>query len=91
MSPLWRPDGKELYFLGLDGMAIAVGIDTTGGITATIPSPMIPTAIRSAQDFHPWAISADGKRFLVKVPEEIGPERPIIVTLDWRSLTARRQ
>ena len=40
-QPLWRSDGKELFFLTEEGM-MAVTIDTTNGFRAGSPQPLIP-------------------------------------------------
>jgi Tol biopolymer transport system component len=89
-QPHWRGDGKELFFLSLDGglMAVDVRAEETG-LTVGIPSTLIPVrdlrAIVQGPDFTDWGLSSDGQRFLVKRSIESRRER-LHVLLDWPSL-----
>ena len=85
-QPKWRGDGKELFYAAPDGqlMALDVGEGTAG------PEVSLPMALFEVGDFNPgdddYGVSADGQRFLVKVP--VGgdtPERIHVVT-NWTSL-----
>jgi eukaryotic-like serine/threonine-protein kinase len=40
-TPLWSRDGKELYYLSPDGMAMSVDVKTSGIFQAGIPKPML--------------------------------------------------
>ena len=63
--PLWRRDGKELFYLSSTGMAMAVDVQTSGIFQAGIPKPLfkVPRGIVY------WDVTSDGKRFLMPVPE----------------------
>ncbi len=63
-TPLWERDGKELFYLSLDGEAMEVDVNTTGIFQAGIPKPMfkVPPGVLF------WDISPDGKRFLMVAP-----------------------
>jgi len=82
-EPLWRRDGKELYFRrGPDVLAVPV----TAGAT-----PQFGTAARlftgsyvGRARWTKYDISPDGKRFLMIRSERLG-ER-IEVTTDWTTL-----
>ena len=41
--PVWRADGKELFYLGADGTMMAVPIDATGQFDAGVPQALFPT------------------------------------------------
>ena len=41
--PVWRADGKELFYLGADGTLMAVPIDATGQFDAGVPQALFPT------------------------------------------------
>ncbi len=49
----WRSDGKELYYLGLDGKMMAVDIRTTPGLETGVPRQLFATRV-------PISISLDG-------------------------------
>ena len=42
-DPRWRDDGRELFFLTLDGMLMAAGIETAKGLQPTVPQPLFHT------------------------------------------------
>jgi Tol biopolymer transport system component len=83
ISPLWRRDGKELFYVSLDGIAMSVPVDTSGVFQAGTPRPLfkVPDGVLY------WDVSADGKRFLMAVPTETGPVSPpkIILVLNWQA------
>ena len=89
-SARWRGDGRELFFLAPDGTLMAAGIDTTHGISATVPEPLFPTSTTSTRDLHPWAVTPDGQRFLIKVADQRSANAPITVVTNWRGLLSRR-
>src|SRR5450432_931163 len=83
-QPRWRRDGKELFYVSLDGKMMAA--DVGGGLEfkAGVPKVLFQTPIlnddTSLSDFH-WDVTADGKRFLVDaVPSS---SEPLIVVLNW--------
>ena len=41
--PVWRADGKELFYLGADGTLMAVPIDATRQFDAGVPQALFPT------------------------------------------------
>ena len=84
-SPRWRGDGKELFFLALDGSLMAAGIDPRTGSTATVPRRLFSTDLRP-DSYRPYAVSKDGQRFLI--PRET-PPAPITVVLNWPTIVAK--
>jgi serine/threonine protein kinase/Tol biopolymer transport system component len=83
-QPRWRRDGKELFYLSLDGKMMAV--DVGGGLEfkAGVPKVLFQAPILnddSALNYFHWDVTADGKRFLVDtVPAS---SEPLIVVLNW--------
>jgi eukaryotic-like serine/threonine-protein kinase len=81
-SPIWRRDGKELFYLSGDGMAMAVDVNTTGIFQAGVPKPLF----RVAAGLVFWDVAPDGKRFLM--PAATAASRgtsPFTVVLNWQS------
>ena len=87
-QPVWRADGKELFYLGADGSLIAVPVSTTDQFEAGVPQSLFPTGARLNEfgrfgdDGHVYAVTKDGTRFLV-----IGPRKsdaaPLTVVVNW--------
>ena len=79
--PRWRHDGKELYYLALDGSMMAVSVSTHGDSVelgrpqALFRAPMNPQA-------PAYDVTADGKRFLIN---GVGDQQdtPITVVVNW--------
>ena len=84
-APRWRGDGKELFFLSLDGTLMAAGIDTTRSFVPSLPQRLFTTELRPGS-FHPYAVTRDGQRFLI--PREM-PPAPITVVLNWATRPAK--
>ena len=87
-QPLWRLDGKELYFLGDDGTVKAVSVTVTGTKIST-GEPVVlfkPRLSGSSVQTEQFAVHPDGKRFLVL--DTVGGERGLSlgVILNWPAL-----
>jgi hypothetical protein len=80
-SVLWRHDGKELFYLSPNGMAMAVDVNTSGVFQAGVPKPLFKTP--SGVLF--WDVSSDGKRFLMAAPSTANTQRPFTIVLNWQS------
>lgn len=85
-QPKWRGDGKELFYAAPDGRLLAVEVRAgEEGLQVSLP-----TALFDARATDPirdeYAVTADGERFLVKVPVEGGSSRTIHVVTSWTSL-----
>ncbi|HEY6904954.1 MAG TPA: hypothetical protein VI216_11650, partial [Candidatus Acidoferrales bacterium] len=80
-SPLWRGDGKELFYLSPDGMAMAVEVSTSGVFQAGVPKPLF----RVPAGLVFWDVSSDGKRFLLPAPSAATSATPFTVVLNWQA------
>lgn len=69
-QPLWRGDGRELFYLQLDGKLMSVEIETTSGLEPTVPKQLFQTSISPNPLWNQYSVSKDGKRFLVLEREE---------------------
>jgi Tol biopolymer transport system component len=63
-TPLWRGDGKELFYIAPDGTATAVEVHAGAAFQAGAPKPLfkVPSGVLF------WDVSPDGNRFLMPVP-----------------------
>jgi Tol biopolymer transport system component len=82
-APRWRGDGKELFFLAVDGTMMSAEIDSTSDFHASVPRALFPTGQVKSTSRHTYAVTADGRRFLVPVPDQKQIDAPITVILNW--------
>ncbi len=80
--PLWRPDGKELFYLSLTNQVMAVDIDTSKGFQAGTPRRMFASPVVVGPTVR-WDLSPDGKRFLFAAPPSAGRVIPCTVIVNW--------
>lgn len=89
VQPKWRPDGKELFYLSLDGRLMAVPV--TLGAIAEIGKPQVlfQTRVDSTmgQIWHQYDVMPGGQRFLVNTQETV--TAPVTVVLNWPALVRR--
>jgi len=84
--PMWRGDGKELFYLSLDDTLFAVPIKVIGaGLEIGLPTKLFQHRLtgRSIRNRNGWVPTRDGQRFLMNVPIEDGNTRAIQVVLNW--------
>jgi len=85
VEPKWRRDGRELYYLSLDGKLMSVAV---GGPPFTAGRPMelfqTPLTVNRAQPTRDrrYDIAPDG-RFLMVIPSATGAPTPYSVIVNW--------
>ena len=84
VQPRWRRDGKELFYLGLDGRIMAVDLRIDSSIDTGVPRALFNTRLSVDPVRDQFAVTADGQRFLVQVPVIKGAPTPITVLVNWR-------
>jgi serine/threonine protein kinase len=88
VSPLWRRDGKELFYLSsIGGTAMAVETRTSEVFQAGIPRPLfkVPPGVLF------WDVSPDGKRFLMASPSgaNVAPRLFVTIIRNWEAALKR--
>jgi eukaryotic-like serine/threonine-protein kinase len=87
--PRWRPDGKELYYVGLDGKMMAVSIGVKGTtIERGVPMALFQTPSSgngTVRNRPQYDVAPDG-RFLFVTVEDAAPP-PITLLLNWKPPT----
>lgn len=82
--PRWRRDGKELFYVGLDQKMMAVDISATSRFESGVPRELFEVRGLDAFNYSsPYAVAADGQRFLVIVRAPQARASPISVVLNW--------
>jgi hypothetical protein len=82
----WRQDGKELYYLSLDGTVMAVPVTTSPAFHASTPEPLfkVPVAfIRTSLPGTLGAVAPDGQKFLLALPKGGEARQEFTVVTNW--------
>jgi len=88
----WRGDGKEICYLGADGVVYAVPVMAGPQFRAGAPVPLfrIPVASRTVlPTAFGFDVSADGSRFLVPTVRDSQTSH-LVVVQGWESLLKRK-
>ena len=78
-EPRWRGDGREIFYIGPNGMLIAVSVNGANTFVTGTPAPLFQIRGRapiSSTDVFTYDVTKDGKRFLVNryvSPEHVPP------------------
>lgn len=84
-APRWRGDGKEIFFLAPDGTMMAADVTLGKEVQPSVPRPLFRTSVlKNDTDRHLYAVTRDGKRFLLLAPEQT--PAPITVVLNWPAM-----
>lgn len=86
-QPLWRADGKEIFYVAPDNAMMAVEVESREGFfRAGPPRRLFQTRLGSLTAVREYDVSADGQRFLVNDPVVDPNDVPITVVVNWRKL-----
>ena len=94
-QPLWRADGKALFYLGRNGKLMIVPL--TLGATAEVGSPValfdvrVEGGVQMNGIWHQYDVAADGQRFLVNAVVQDAAPASFTVVLNWHSGLAARE
>jgi Tol biopolymer transport system component len=87
----WRRNGKELFYVALDGMMMSVPIQLSSdgktidpGAPVSLFSTRIGGALQSINK-QQYAVSNDGQRFLMNTVAEESNTSPIKIILNWKA------
>ena len=84
VSPRWRGDSRELYFLALDGTLMAVRFAPGTPPEIGAPVPLFTTGIAPTYHLDHYAPAPDG-RFLLRVPVGSAPSSILNIVVNWTS------
>jgi serine/threonine protein kinase len=83
-QPSWRADGKEIFYLALDGKMMSVSVDSgSAGVKLGVPKPLFQTRMEFDLFSRQYDVSSNGKRFLLAQPVEESASVPITVIVNW--------
>ena len=81
--PTWRADGKELFYLSADGMMMAVPIEATSHFDPGVAQALFKTDVVRASVGRQYAVTKDGKRFLITRRHQALEPPVLTVVFDW--------
>jgi eukaryotic-like serine/threonine-protein kinase len=87
-EPMWRRDGKELFYLTPDEKLMAVDVNTTSpSLQAGIPKELFQAQLIPLWVWRNiYVPSPDGQRFLMLAPASNAKPEPITVVVNWPAL-----
>ena len=86
VQPVWRQDGRELYYLGLDGTLNAVEVRTGDRPQFPARSQLFQTGLLPIPNNEQYAASGDGRRFLLLKVVDDKNRSSIGVVLNWPAM-----
>ena len=88
VQPVWRRDGRELYYLGLDGTLNAVEVrpDRQRLQISTIRQLFQTGIVAPSHSIEQYAASPGGKSFLILKPVDNKVRSSIGVVFNWPAL-----
>jgi hypothetical protein len=85
-APQWSRDGRELFYLELDGTLMSVPVRYGATLELGAPRRLFPTGIRPTPMhtiMSQYAVSQDGQRFLLNAPVPEDQAATITAVLGW--------
>lgn len=97
-EPIWRADGRELYYLSLDWKMMAVQVKTDGDVEASAPRALFQADVLNPFGNiggNEYAVTSDGQKFLMLEPAGTNDAAgatsdQINVIVNWESRTRRQ-
>jgi Tol biopolymer transport system component len=82
--PVWRADGRELFYLATDGTMMVVPVDAGRSFNAGPPEALFHTHVWGLTPNQVYAVTKDGQRFLVNAAkQQPSGTAPLTVVLNW--------
>jgi hypothetical protein len=90
-QPAWRQDGRELFYVAADGTMIAVAVSSGARFEHGTETALFAT--RSPEVLAPfvgsYAVSADGRRFLLRAASPGAPPPTVTVVVNGQARTGQ--
>jgi dipeptidyl aminopeptidase/acylaminoacyl peptidase len=83
-QPMWRGDGKELFFIATNSTIMAAPVNATAHFESGLPQPLFVSGATSSSR-RQYAVTRDGRRFLVNRVEQQTSATPLTVVVNWLS------
>jgi eukaryotic-like serine/threonine-protein kinase len=83
ITPKWRRDGKELFFLDPQDNIVAVDVNTSGNAVKLGAPHTLFQAVGIQRDYGPYDVTADGKKFLINSGNLKEGTEPLTLVQNW--------
>jgi Tol biopolymer transport system component len=91
-APRWRSDGRELFYVGPD-LRTVLAVDVDPGPVFRVGTPRVlfksPSPISGVANDQGFAVSPDGRTFLLAFPSSGASVQAIQIVLHWQADLAR--
>ncbi len=85
-GPRWGQDGEELFYYGADGKLMAAQAPRGESFEIGAAVSLFEFRAGTVQclfSFPPYAVTADGQRFLINAVVDMEPNTPLTVVVNW--------
>ena len=83
VEPMWRRDGKELFYLSPDYSIVSVPFQPTELPVIGRPKRLFRAPINTSTTRNHYAVTPDGQRFLINVEDQSSYLPPITIMVNW--------
>ena len=84
MGPHWPRDGRELFYYAGDGKLMAAPVRSGESLEVDESASLFEfRAGTLLVTFTPYAVTADGQRFLINAVVDKEPSAPLTVVVNW--------
>jgi Tol biopolymer transport system component len=83
VEPMWRRDGKELFYLSPDYSIVSVPFEPSEPPRIGQPTPLFRAPVNTSSTRNHYVVSPDGQRFLINVEDQSTYLSPITVLVNW--------
>jgi Tol biopolymer transport system component len=83
VQPLWRGDGRELFYLNPRGQLMAVAVKMDPATEFGVPRALFDTTLNPSAHLGEYGVTPDGQRFIALEPVGVLPPALAFV-LNWR-------
>ena len=80
--PRWRRDGRELFYVSLDGRLMSVDVQAGASFKGGVPKPLFESLPPTMVGPEFYDVAPDGQRFLMTLPADQAT-KPLNVIVDW--------
>jgi len=80
----WRKDGKELFYLTLDGKMMAADVKGGNVLQTGAPQMLFQSTVIVSPTKRQYCVTRDGKRFILNQPVNASGS-PFTVVLNWEA------
>ena len=88
--PVWRRDGRELFYIAADGTLNAVPMRLGRELDASAPRALFKTNVAELWNvIRNYAVARDGQGFLINTRSAEASSPPVTVTLNWPATVQR--